>query len=461
MDPDPNHAAVDTLWTPDQVAALAPDANSMKAAQGLASPARWEGLGRDTLAAWGEIRGSGSSPYQTQIDLSGPAFHCSCPSRKVPCKHALGLFLLLVTSPQAVSTTIQPGWVRDWLTSRARRATGEQPAGQPSRKKTADPQAQARRAAKREQRVSGGIQELELWLRDLLRQGLAAARDQPPGFWETPASRLVDAQAPGLARRVREMAGIAASGQGWQDRLLRAAARLYLIMTAYPRLDMLSGDLQAELRTLIGWNQNQEDLLQQGDGVRDHWLVAAQWIREENTGTLHRAPNLRAQRTWLWGQEQRQAALVLDFAAVGQPLNNSLIPGSMVEGEVVFFPGAYPIRALVRSQLASPAAAAAPAGDPDLGSAYGRYAAALAANPWLEIFPFMLADVRPIQQGKVWHILDRSGRALPVAARFPAGWQLYALSGGYPLHLFAEWDGEKLWPLSAWADGRWVFFPGN
>lgn len=32
-------------------------------------------------AVWGLCQGSGKDPYQTQIDLIGPAFRCSCPSR--------------------------------------------------------------------------------------------------------------------------------------------------------------------------------------------------------------------------------------------------------------------------------------------------------------------------------------------------------------------------------------------
>ena len=42
---------------------------------------------------WGLCAGSGKNPYQTIVDLSGPAYKCSCPSRKFPCKHALGLLL--------------------------------------------------------------------------------------------------------------------------------------------------------------------------------------------------------------------------------------------------------------------------------------------------------------------------------------------------------------------------------
>ena len=47
------------------------------------------------------------------------------------------------------------------------------------------------------------------------------------------ASRLVDAQAPGLARRVRTIADRAVGGAQWQSDMLDALARLQLLIDAY------------------------------------------------------------------------------------------------------------------------------------------------------------------------------------------------------------------------------------
>ena len=41
------------------------------------------------------------SPYRTVADLAGPASKCTCPSRKFPCKHALGLMLVETAAPLA------------------------------------------------------------------------------------------------------------------------------------------------------------------------------------------------------------------------------------------------------------------------------------------------------------------------------------------------------------------------
>ncbi len=103
-------------WTTEQIIALAPDASSAKAGRELASPRKWASLGcQGERAAWGECQGSAKEPYQAIVDLSEPAFRCSCPSRKFPCKHALGLFLLLASQPAAFTQQACPGWVSEWL----------------------------------------------------------------------------------------------------------------------------------------------------------------------------------------------------------------------------------------------------------------------------------------------------------------------------------------------------------
>src|SRR4029078_8048728 len=134
------------------------------------------------------------------IDLSEPAFHCTCPSHKFPCKHGLGLFLLLAAHPAQFPQPSPPDWVREWLERRAARVEKKQRMPAVSPEKTADPQATVKRANDRAAKVSDGLAELEVWLRDLVRTGLTAAQTQSLSFWETPARRMVDAQAPGVAR---------------------------------------------------------------------------------------------------------------------------------------------------------------------------------------------------------------------------------------------------------------------
>ena len=435
-------------WTVQQAEALAPDASSLKSGRDLASPRKWVLLGRSEGAAWGLCQGSGKDPYQACVDLSEPAFRCSCPSRKFPCKHGLGLFILLAAQPGALPEGETPAWAAEWLIARAGRA--EKKAERVAARETAppDPAAQAKRAEQRESRVASGVDQADLWLRDLVRAGLSSAPSRPLSYWEGIAARMIDAQAPGLARLIRECSGVHLGGEGWQDRLLEKLSRLYLLLEGYRRLENLPEGLRAEVRAQIGWTFDQNELLSTGTGHRDRWLVTGQRTEEED--------RLRVQRTWLLGRCSGRPALLLAFAAGGQSLEPGPAPGTEFEAELVFFPGAWPLRALVRDR--GPAEPARPTTDglDSIGAAVARYGEAVAANPWLECLPFGLSEVVSLREGERWRLLDTGGHALPVRGPEKPCWVLHSLSAGRPIPVFGEWNGDWFRPQGAFGAAGYV-----
>src|SRR2546425_67415 len=108
--------------TSDQIQTMAPDAQVLAAGQKLGSVSRWQGLGRRAPLLWGECSGPSGPPYQVQADLSDMVYRCSCPSRKYPCKHVIGLLTLIVVDPPAAPEAAPPQWVTDWLAKREARA---------------------------------------------------------------------------------------------------------------------------------------------------------------------------------------------------------------------------------------------------------------------------------------------------------------------------------------------------
>lgn len=430
--------------TIEQIDALAPDGNSLKAAQKLTQPDRWTGLGQSGDTIWGDCKGSASTPYLVQAELSEPAFKCTCPSRKFPCKHALGLLLLAVHQPEAVPQSEAPSRVADWLKSRAERAERAAKRGEAP----PDPEAQAKRAARRHNRVLDGVEQLNLWLCDLVRSGLASLQAKGYGTWDTMAARMVDAQAPGLARQLRLMAAIPASGEGWTGRLLERISLLHLLLEAYQRIDTLPEATQADVRAAVGIPIRQEDILL-GQGTIDQWIVLGRRIEEQD--------DLKTQRTWLWGADSAQPALILDFAYRGQTLDTSLIPGTAFEGEVVFYPSAAPLRAAVKSRQAIQTYSGTPPGSISIGDGVAAYANTIASNPWLELYPLAFQQVLPLPTDAGWVVADADRQSvLPLANTFSATWEMFAISGGYPIGLTSEWNGSTLLPLGLWADGRYV-----
>ena len=67
---------------------------------------------------WGLAKGSGKKPYQTQVDIVEFAYKCSCPSRKFPCKHALGPMFLAADDEKLLTETELPDWVKAWADAR-------------------------------------------------------------------------------------------------------------------------------------------------------------------------------------------------------------------------------------------------------------------------------------------------------------------------------------------------------
>ena len=82
---------------------------------------------------------------------------------------------MLADAAAPIDAAAPPDWVVAWTSGReSRAATAETKAREPQ--KPVDEKAQAKRRQAREERVATALDELDLWLRDLMRRGLAAAR---------------------------------------------------------------------------------------------------------------------------------------------------------------------------------------------------------------------------------------------------------------------------------------------
>jgi hypothetical protein len=179
------------------------------------------------------------------------------------------------------------------------------------------------------------------------------------------------------------------------------------------------------------------------------------WLEENVT---------RHHRIWLWGTRTQRIALITQTSRASTPPEADLTPGNWLQARLTFYASNYPLHATFsgsRSEAPAWASVEIPR-YATIAAALDAYAAALAHNPWLEHFPMLLQTVIPVRQAEsktaLWAALDATGavQALPFAPRFEAGWQLLALSGGRPLSLFGEWDGNALHPLSAWVEDRFV-----
>jgi hypothetical protein len=350
-------------WSPEQVEAIAPSPAALTAARPLTTVTRWAGLGADDRAVWGSCRGSGAEPYDTMVDHVGVASRCTCPSRRHPCKHVLAL--LLLWSHGDVPDTAAPARVANWVDARrlpdARTGSEDAPTDAGA---GADPDAAAAAAAassagdstptpavdptpdgdvpeldrdrardERVERMSAGLTELDRWLDDRMRTGLADPALAKYATWDELAARLVDAQAGSLANRIRRLAGLVGASPDWHGDVLAELGLLHLLAQAGRRLGSLPGPLADAVATTVGWQVRQADVLA-GVPDTDTWIVAGRSDTRED--------RIEVRRHWLRGAATGRWALVLSFAAYRQSLDTSLTVGTAMAADLHRYPGSRP-----------------------------------------------------------------------------------------------------------------------
>jgi hypothetical protein len=435
-------------WSADQVLALAPDAAAQRAARALAGEQAWSEVGlsaEDTLppTVWGLCQGSGVQPYQTCVDLTEPAYRCTCPSRKFPCKHTLGLLLRWASG--GVPDARAPGWVREWQAGRDDRLSRAAARTEVARNggEGTGRAAGERAALRRAERVAAGLSELDRWLADQLRGGLASGSRLGYDHWDLMAARLVDAQAPGAARLVRNLAGYV----GDPARLLAELGLLRLLAAGFARLDQLPPRLAATVRLRVGMPVAAEDVLAT-EPARDRWQVLGVHDEPEN--------DLIVRRVWLRGAATGRAALVLSFAGPGQVFVTDLVTGTELDADLCFYPDH--LRVLIARRHAPAAPITEVAAARPVAGAMRDYARGLAADPWLERWPMVLSEVTPAPAGeRGWCLMPSAGQGgVPLDPAAGDPWRLVAAAGGRPVTVAGEWTAAGLRPLSVWVRDRLV-----
>lgn len=447
-------------WPIEQVQALAPTPASLIAAQPVADLARWTNTGCDGDGLWGRCRGGGGEPYDCVVDHVRVAFRCSCPSRRHPCKHALALLLLWARG--LVAEGVAPGAAASWLAGRASAAAASPAptAAPPSPTQGAEPSPSQSDAAadvsaaaaqpsdplppshdrdERVARMAAGLAELNRWLLDRMRGGLADPSLAQYATWDNLAARLVDARAGSLANRVRRLAGLVGSGPEWHERVLAEMGMLHLLADGGLRLPSLSPHLADSVAAAVGWQVRQADVLA-GVPESDDWVVMGRSDTRED--------RIEVRRWWLRGRASGRWAMLLSFAAFQQRLDDSFEVGTEVDAEIFRYPGVSGLRCLMgrRAEPAStsPVGPVGPVGPVSIAEACAQVGTALAAEPWLDRWPVCVVATLARYGGR-WHLTDGQS-SLPITRGDAAVVVALACTAGALTPVTAEWtpDGLRL-----------------
>jgi len=379
----------------------------------------WQALGRSARGLWGECKGS--ALYQTRVDLLDYSSKCTCPSRKFPCKHALGLLFLAAAAAAQLTERDEPQWVADWLNQRQQKAQAK---AQPAEKKPVDEKAQAKRADARISAMLAGLDVTERWLHDLVQQGLAQSDlDQQ---LKTAALRLQDAKAGALAERLRQ---IGAMSERQQSERIAQLGQVQWLIDLFRRRDQLSAAWRAEVDAWVGLSEREEEVLDSGERVSGEFFIAGVSSIE--------GERLREERTWLIEPGGR-SFLKLEFlfgAARG-----ALFPaGASVSGTLALYRACAAQRVLLAQTELKPTQVI-PALH-HINEALTLHAAQLARSPFCRTSAACVADLTVIAHQDSYWLHDRSGVALPIAAG-EAGLLAFLRTGAHPATIAFAHDGH-------------------
>ena len=428
---------------------MAPRPSSVAAAQPLAVPARWTSTGCDSRALWGRCIGTSAEPYECAVDHVEVAFRCSCPSRILPCKHALALLLLWARGQ--VGEGSPPSFAATWIAKRlataeatsAAEPTPDPPVGAAGETVAAAPAVPPpfptlepnKTRDDRIARMSAGLAELDRWLDDRVRTGLADPSLASYKTWDGLAARLIDAQVGGLANRVRRLAGLVGAHPDWHARVLAELGVLHLLATSGRHLGALPPSLADSVASTIGWQVRQSDVLA-GVPETDRWVAMGRSDTRED--------RIEVRRIWLRGAASGEWAMVLSFAAFQQSLDTSFVVGTQVHADLFRYPGAVALRVLMGPRHGEPRRAERIVGS-SITEACNQIGRALAAEPWLERYPLCVVAA-PTRSGGRWLLTDSTG-SLPLIEGSIVG-TLLACSAGRPAIVMAEWTPVGLLPLT-------------
>ena len=144
------------------------------------------------------------------------------------------------------------------------------------------------------------------------------------------------------------------------------------------------------------------------------------------------------------GARRRSYLLVLFF------FPSLWLKGFVYSGEAVFYPAAYPLRVAFKTADVAPPFSEI-SGFASVDNFLKTYAEAMARNPWLSQFPVLLTSVTPVFHKNKFVLVDAEKKCLDtdLSREYREGgnilpWEMIAESGGQPIVVFGDWNGQSL-----------------
>lgn len=184
--------------------------------------------------------------------------------------------------------------------------------------------------------MQSGAKEFDIWFDDLFSRGIASL--QSPGKFQIDAiaSRLVDTQNSGLARKLRIVSSELSKDDWSEIQCIEDLLHLYLLARGLLKIDHLPPLLKSELLNMAGMNWRKKDL-QWVQPIEDQlWCIYSKEQKMEN---------LRVLNSYFYGSNTGCVAEVNQYAFRFDPFEHQIETGQWWQGGLTYYPSNSPIHA--------------------------------------------------------------------------------------------------------------------
>ena len=228
--------------------------------------------------------------------------------------------------------------------------------------------------------------------------------------------------------------------EGWQTNFLDSLLNIYLIAKGYQNKDSLDPGVRQDIRNLVGFTINQDELKEK-EGLKDVWLVVGKQVSDDD--------NLTVERNWLYGIDNNQHALILQFIIKGQGAGVLLSPGMFIEAEIVYFPSTTPLRALIKQYSTTNSK------QPQQLLGSWKEVAEVETDicsqlPVRNERPYAIQGLVPVFYNNNWWLKDRNEDLISISEDFNKISKLLALSGGHSLDMVVLGKENNYQPIGVW-----------
>jgi hypothetical protein len=434
----------------EEINALATDEQTALRGQKLANVNKWTVLGYKDNVLWGECPGSAADAYLVIADINGPTFSCSCPVRKLPCKHCMAL-MFMRENELLPSTAELPEKVKKWAERNIKLATKEIKTVDKIND-TASAEAKEKRDVGRLQLMSNGVSDLKRWLSDTVSLGLANLAHDNKQFWENAAARFKDSKLSKVAYTVREIAEEFTVTVDNSEKIAIQFGEISLLVKAFEKIEHCDPIFKEELLNQLGRLLKKSDVIDNAQILKGDFFVFA--IKE-----TYNLDGLQERRVWLMHIETGKTALLQDFIFFGSSsFEYNYRLGAVYEMEIYYYPATLQQRAVMFSiNFKDNPYDIASFGYPDFEVLMTNLSALIQLNPWLKHDAMILNQVIPVFDKKERFIVDNLFRKIPLKkCSDKKMMKLLALSGGEPISISGEFDFNSFDVLAYIKEGRLI-----